>query len=63
MSYSEAGKRATIKYRRTKRHRIEIEFKQSEFEEIVRPAIEKSGLPVATYVKAAIMEKIQRESN
>ncbi len=62
MAYSEASKRAAIKYTREKVQRLEIRFKQTEYDANIAPAIEKSGLPVATYIKSAIYEKIERDS-
>ncbi len=61
MAYSEASKRAVIKYTKEKAKRIEIKYIKKEYEEQIKPAIEKSGLPVASFVKKAIEEKIERD--
>ena len=56
----EVGKKAKLKYVKEKQHRIEIAYKKSEFEERIKPAIKASGLPVATFIKEAIDEKIEK---
>ena len=58
MAYSVNQKTSTIKYIREKQQEIKIRYKKSEFDEYVMPAIKESGLPVATFVKQAINEKI-----
>ena len=58
MAYNVNQKTSTIKYIREKQQEIKIRFKKSEFEEFVMPAVKESGLPVATFVKQAINEKI-----
>ena len=59
--YSEAGKKAVLKHRRTRRKSVSLEYKLEEYENIVLPASKASGLPVATFIKAAVQEKIQRD--
>lgn len=61
MAYSEAAKRATIKYTQEKVKRLEIRYTKEEFEQRIEPAVEKSGIPVATFIKEAIEEKIERD--
>ena len=43
-----------------KQQRIEIKWKKSDYMERIEPAISKSGLPTATFIKEAVNEKIER---
>ena len=61
MAYDEIAKKATLKYRRDKQHPISLAYKQEEYDQRIRPAIERSGLPTATFIKQAIDEKIDRD--
>ena len=61
MAYDEVAKKATIKYMKTKLRRIPLDYKKEEFESDIRPFIEKSGLPTATFIKQAVREKIERD--
>lgn len=61
MAYGEVSKKATLKYRRDKQHPISLAYKQEEYEQRIKPAIERSGLPTATFIKQAIDEKIDRD--
>lgn len=58
MAYS---KSATIKYIKDKQQEIKIRYKKDEYTNKILPAIEKSGLPVATYIKQAVAEKIMND--
>ena len=58
MAYNESAKKATMKYIKNSLHTIKIRFKNEEYENNIAPAIKKSGLPAATFVKKAIYEKI-----
>lgn len=48
------------KYRALHQKRITVDFKNEYFNEVLKPAIDKTGLPVNTFVKQAIAEKIER---
>lgn len=61
MAYDEIAKKATLKYRKDKQHPISLAYKQEEYVHRIKPAIEKSGLPTATFIKQAIDEKIERD--
>lgn len=61
MAYNEIVKNATIKYIKDKQQRLEIKYKKGEYDQRIRPAIERSGLPTATFIKQAIDEKIDRD--
>lgn len=61
MAYDEVSKQATLKYIKSKQQEIKIRYRKDEFDERIQPAIKKSGLPTATFVKDAIEEKIERD--
>lgn len=61
MSYDETAKKATMKYIKTKQQEVKIRIKKDDYEKNIQPAIEKSGLATATFIKKAIEEKIERE--
>ncbi len=61
MPYDEVAKKATLKYKKEKQHPVSLSYKQEDFEQRIQPAIEKSGLPVATFIKQAVDEKIERD--
>ena len=63
MEYNENSKKATMKYIKDKQQRLYVNYKKAEYEMNIQPAIEKSGLPVATFIKQAIDEKIKRDNN
>lgn len=58
MSYGENSKKSTMKYIKDKQQEIKVRYKKDEYLFEVLPAIKRSGLPVATYIKLAIAEKI-----
>lgn len=58
---SEAQKRASNKWRATKMHRIAIDYTLADYEE-VKQAAERAGLPVGTFCRQAIKEKIESAS-
>ena len=61
MPYNELQKKATMKYIKEKQHEIKLRFKKEDYESRIGPAINKSGLPVSTFIKNAIDEKISRD--
>lgn len=61
MAYDEVAKQATLKYIKSKQQEIKIRYRKDEFDERIQPAIKKSGLPTATFIKDAIEEKIERD--
>jgi len=61
MSYDDVAKKAALKYKKDKQHPISLAYKQEEYDNRIKPAIEKSGLPTATFIKRAIDEKIERD--
>ena len=56
-----AGKQASLRYRKEKQHQVALSWKVTEYEQKIAPAIRKSGKPVATFVKEAVREKIERD--
>lgn len=63
MSYDIASKQATMKYIKEKQQEIKVRYKKDEYEKEILPTIEQSGLPVATFIKQAVSEKILVETN
>lgn len=61
MGYNESSKQATIKYIKEKQERIEVKWKKDYYNNHIQPAIQNSGKPVATFIKEAVEEKIQRD--
>lgn len=59
--YNEKEKDRSIRYIKDKLQRLEVRYQKEEYESRIRPAIEKSGKPVATFIKEAIDEKIERD--
>lgn len=59
MAYSEAQKRATIKYMK-KLKRIPLDVKPEEYE-LIKQYAKKLGKPVNTALKELIFEKIRKE--
>ncbi len=58
MSYGKSANKSAQKYKSISQKQIALSYKKDEYEKEILPAIEKSGLPVATYIKLAIAEKI-----
>lgn len=61
MPYNDISKRSSSKYRKREQKQISISFKITYYEEYILPCIKKSGIPVATFIKKAIEEKIERD--
>ena len=57
---SDVGRKATLKYIREKTKQVTLRWKQTEYDERIAPAIEKSGIPMTTFIKQAVDEKIAR---
>lgn len=62
MPYSKASKEATLKHRKNNRKQVALEYKIDEYELEIEPAIKASGLRIATFIKLAIREKIERDN-
>ncbi len=61
MAYNEKVKNQNMKYIAENQHRIAVNWLKEDFEKRVKPAIKRSGMPVATFIKAAVNEKIDRD--
>lgn len=57
----DAKKKYDIQYVRDKQSRIAVNWLKEDYEGRVKPAIQKSGMPVSTFIKAAVNEKILRD--
>lgn len=51
-----------IEYAKNNLKRVPVNFQRDEFENEIYPAILKSGLPVGTFIKIAVSEKIERDN-
>ena len=60
MPYSEASKRATIKYQCTHLKRIPLSVKTEEYERI-KAAADRAGESVNGYIKNAIRQRMERD--
>lgn len=62
MPYSEASKRATIKYQCTHLKRIPLSVKTEEYERI-KAAADRAGESVNGYIKKSIRQRMEREND
>lgn len=61
MAYSKEQMVRSIKYVKEHQKQVVVKYKNEEFESRIRPAVEKSGMPMATFIKQAVNEKILRD--
>ncbi len=61
MAYDKNSKTATMKYIKEKQQEVKIRFRKEDYEQRILPAIKKSGMATATFIKQAIDEKIIRD--
>ena len=61
MAYNEKVKVQNMKYMEEKQLRVPLNWLKEDFEKRVKPAIKRSGMPVATFIKTAVNEKIDRD--
>lgn len=61
MPYNDNANKSALKYKRKKQHPVTISYKKEDFEQNVKPYIDSSGMPVATFFKRAVAEKIERD--
>ena len=61
MGYDSIAKKATMKYIKDKQQRLYVNYRKEDYERDIKPYIEKSGLPAATFIKQAVAEKIERD--
>ena len=62
MATSDAQKRANLKYKSTKLKRISLTYRKEDFDKIIQPAVDASGMPLNTFIKQAVQEKIDRDN-
>jgi hypothetical protein len=60
MSYDK-DKEYIAKYLKDKQIRVPLNWLKEDFENRVRPAIQKTGKPISTFIKDAVNEKLIRE--
>ena len=58
--YNENRKNSTLKYMKSMKI-INLRIPKERYEQEIGPYIEKSGMKMATFIKAAIYEKISRD--
>lgn len=61
MAYSKQQNEYNKGYVKDHQKQIMIKYKNEDYESRIQPAIEKSGLPTATFIKQAVDEKIERD--
>ncbi len=59
--YSEAMRAAALRYRQKSQHAISLAYRKKDYDEIVAPAAARAGVPVATFIKMAVLEKVERD--
>ena len=55
-----AHMKSTIKYAKNNLKRVPLDLQKEYYENILVPVCERSGVPVNTFIKQAIQEKIDR---
>ncbi len=58
MSYNSKANESAKKYKGKKQKQIALSYRIDEYELEILPAIKRSGMPIATFIKEAIQEKI-----
>ena len=61
MAYTESGKEARYRYEKSKLKRIPLDVQQSFYEEVLKPAADAAGEKINTYIKNAILQRIESE--
>lgn len=61
MATSEAQKRASMKWNAKALKRVPFDIRKEYFENILKPAADSLDMGVNTFIKLAIIEKIERE--
>lgn len=61
MPRTEASNKSQYKYNKEHLKRIPLDVQKGFYEQILKPAADAAGLPVNSYIKQAINEKIERE--
>ena len=50
-----------LKYQKQKQKRVALNWLKDDFDNVIEPAIKQTGLPVSTFIKKAVVEKLCRE--
>ena len=61
MTYNDKSKEYSTKYMKDKQLRVPLNWLKEDFENRVKPAIQRSGIPVSTFIKDAVNEKLIRD--
>lgn len=61
MAYSPKKRAYNIQYAKTHSKRVPLEVRKEYFENVLSRIPEVAGIPINTFIKAAITEKIQRD--
>ena len=58
MAYSESIKDNNLKYFKANQKRIALNWIKDDYERRIAPAIKRSGMPISTFIKEAVEEKL-----
>ena len=61
MAYTERQNKTNQKYVREHQKQIMVKYRKDVYAENIEPFVKASGLPVATFIKEAVAEKIDRD--
>lgn len=61
MAYTPEMNKSSQRYVRHGQKSILIKFRKDDYDKIIQPAVQKTGMPMVTFIKEAIFEKIERE--
>ena len=62
MTYNAKYNEQNYKYRTEKFKRVGVDFDKTYYDEVLKPAADSASLPVGTYIKHAVSEKIDRDN-
>lgn len=60
--YNETSRKASVKYIRNEQKRISVNWLKTDYEKNIGPFVNKSGMSLASFVKEAVREKVERET-
>ncbi len=63
MAYNPKRNDYIDKYKSDHYKRVAVDFKKSYYDETLKPAADSAGVPVASYIKEAVSEKINRDND
>lgn len=50
-----------LEYQKQKQKRVALNWLKDDFYNVIEPAIKQTGLPISTFIKKAVVEKLCRE--